>query len=544
MKIPCIARNLRAPAQLNPTMLAPISPAEWDRAKAAHLLNRAGFGGPPDQIDALAQGGMAAALRQLVDGPAAPVPAPAPAWAQPRNLAQLREQVQAAVMNAPGGDDASRKMARQEILKGERRTQFENIVDLGAWWLNRMRDASDPLEEKLTLFWHGHFATSAQKVKDAYLMWRQNQTFREHSRGNFGVLVKAMTRDPAMIDWLDLQQSRAQHPNENFAREVMELFTLGEGNYTEKDVTEGARAFTGYRIDPRNESFHFAFEQHDSTPKQFLGTTVSDGDQTVDAILRQPACAEFMARKLWTFFAYENPPAPLVAALANTMRAANYEMRPVLRQMFASREFYSPQAIQTQIKSPVQWLVESTRALDINLPPKLPLMGSLRQLGQTPFAPPSVKGWDGGKAWISTSTLLFRYNLAGALVSGNIGAPKRAAAVLRANGKMPGIAEDEPGAQTAIASAGPPPAQLAAPLVPWAPVNRPDFQKLAPPALRADPQTLVASLAVRLFAQPLSAKDQQPFIDYLHSVGATTIDDRRVAELVHLMMSTPHFQLC
>jgi uncharacterized protein (DUF1800 family) len=515
-------------------MLPPISPGEWDRVKAAHLLNRAGFGGSPEQIDALTQGGMDAALRQLVDGPATPVPAPPPAWAQPRNLLTIREQVRNAEMAVPAGDENAKRVARQNVLKDQRKTQYENIVDLGAWWLERMRDGSDPLEEKLTLFWHGHFATSMQKVRDAYLMWRQNQTFREHARGNFGVLVKAMSRDPAMIDWLDLQQSKAEHPNENFAREVMELFTLGEGHYTEKDVTEGARAFTGYRIDPRDESFRFAFAQHDSTPKQFLGRTVSNGDQVIDVILQQPACANFMARKLWTFFAYEDPPAPVVSSVAGTLLAGNYEMRPVLRQIFASREFYSPQAIQSQIKSPVQWMVQSTRQLDVNLPPKLAMMGSLRQLGQTPFAPPSVKGWDGGKAWISTSTLLFRYNLAGALVSGNIGAPKRPAAVIAANAKMPPTL-DEPAAPAT------PPAW--APLLPVAPVNRPDFQKLAPDALRADPKALVQNLTLRLFSQPLDPKDQQPFIDYLHAINSS-ITDQHVAELLHLMMSTPRFQLC
>ena len=528
-------------------MLAPISPTQWDRVKAAHLLNRTGFGGPPEQIDALAQGGMDAALRQLVDGPAVAVQAQPPPWAQPRDLTAIREQMMDAVMAAPAGDENARRMARQEVFKTQRKAQYQNLVDLGAWWLGRMRDASDPLEEKLTLFWHGHFATSAQKVRDAYLMWRQNQTFREQARGNFGVLVKAMSRDPAMIDWLDLQQSRAQHPNENFAREVMELFTLGEGHYTEKDVTEAARAFTGYRVDPRDESFHFQFAQHDNTPKQFLGRTVYDGDQVIDVILQQPVCAEFIARKLWTFFAYENPPAPLVGALAETLRRGNYELRPVLRQMFSSQEFYSPAAIQTQIKSPVQWLVESTRALDIDLPPKLPLMGSLRQLGQTPFVPPSVKGWDGGKAWISTSTLLFRYNLAGALVSGNIGGPKRSAAVVRPNGKMPAAPFGDPNATEPDAAMAQAPAMANAPAAPapppFGPVNRPDFQKLAPDALRADPKALVASLSLRLFAQPLSEKDQQPFIDYLHAAGAK-ITDHNIGELLHLMMSTPHFQLC
>ena len=276
-----------------------------------------------------------------------------------------------AEMSVPPGNEVATQAARREVAQAKRKENFQEVLDLGAWWLDRMRESADPLEEKMTLFWHGHFATSAQKVQSAYFMWRQNQTFREHARGNFGVLVKAMSRDPAMIQWLDLRESKAAHPNENFAREVMELFTLGEGHYTEKDVTEGARAFTGYRINPKDSSFRFAFFEHDSTPKTFLGRTdVSDGDQAIDAILAQPACATYMAKKLWTFFAYENPPAPLVGALASTLRANRYEVRPVLHQMFTSQEFYSPAAVRTQIKSPIQWMVQTARTMEIDLPPK------------------------------------------------------------------------------------------------------------------------------------------------------------------------------
>ena len=389
-------------------MLTPLPADQWDRAKAAHLLNRAGFGGAPAHIDSLTASGMAATVRYLVDGPAKPVAADAPEWARPRNLLALREEVQQAALNVPAGSgEQAMQQARKQVVRDERREQYEHFSDLIGWWLERMRESQDPLEEKMTLFWHGHFATSATKVKDAFLMWQQNQTFRDHARGNFGVLVKAVSRDPAMIDWLDLRESKAAHPNENFAREVMELFTLGEGNYTEKDVTEGARAFTGYRIAPQDEGFRFDPGQHDNGAKQFLGRNdVHDGDQAIDAILAQPACARYIARKLWTFFAYENPSDLLVENLAWTMRANRYEVRPVLHQMFTSTEFYSPAAMRTQIKSPVQWMVQTARELEITLPDRGPLQAALRQMGQVPFNPPSVKGWDGGKAWISTATLL------------------------------------------------------------------------------------------------------------------------------------------
>lgn len=504
-------------------MLSPLSPDQWDRTKAAHLLNRAGFGGAPAHIDSLVQSGMAATVRYLVDGPAKPVAVVAPGWARPRNLLALRDQVQQAMLSVPAGaSEADMKKARQAVIKDERREQYEHFSDLIAWWTERMRESQDPLEEKMTLFWHGHFATSATKVKDAYLMWQQNETFRTHARGNFGVLVKAVSRDPAMIDWLDLRESKAAHPNENFAREVMELFTLGEGNYTEKDVTEGARAFTGYRIAPADQSFRFDPGQHDNGPKTFLGRNdVHDGDQAIDTILAQPACARYIARKLWTFFAYENPSDALVETLAATMRASRYATRPVLHQIFTSAEFYSPAAMRTQIKSPVQWIVQTARELEITLPGRGQLQAALRQMGQVPFNPPSVKGWDGGKAWISTSTLLTRYNLAGNLLGT---APLRPVAPVL----------DEEGAEIPETAA-----------TPAAPTALPDMQKLAPAALRADPAALVQHLAVRLFHGPPSQKQEITFVAYLKATAPFGhVSDSAVAGLMHLMMSTPHFQLC
>ena len=407
-------------------MLTPLSPNQWDATKAAHLLNRAGFGGTPAHLDSLVRSGMAASVRYLVDGPPTPVPAPAPDWAQADGFPRPTRQVRAANMTvppapseaspcrAPGKAVAGRAIFQQQAEAAVR----PSILDLGWWWLDRMRQSADPLEEKMTLFWHGHFATSAQKVKDAYLMYRQNQTFREHARGNFGVLVKAISRDPAMIQWLDLRESKAAHPNENFAREVMELFTLGRGPLHGKGRDRGrARLHRLPHRPARQRRSASTPREHDNTPKTFLGRNdVLDGDQAIDTILAQAACARYLANKLWTFFAYEDPAPALVDALAGTLRAHRYEMRPVLHQMFTSQEFYSPAAVHTQIKSPIQWVVQNTRMLEIELPPKGPLANALRQMGQVPFYPPSVKGWDGGKAWISTSTLLTRYNLAAALL--------------------------------------------------------------------------------------------------------------------------------
>ena len=316
---------------------------------------------------------MAATVRYLVDGPGpGHVPVVAPAWAKPRDLLALREagaggHAQCARRRERGGHEDRRASWWSRTSGVE---QYEHFTDLIGWWVERMRESQDPLEEKMTLFWHGHFATSAVKVKDAYLMCQQNETFRdERTRQLRGARQSNLARSGHDRLARPASESKAAHPNENFAREVMELFTLGEGNYTEKDVTEGARAFTGYRIAPQDQSFRFeARRARQHARRQFLGRSdVRDGDQAIDTILAQPACARYMSRKLWTFFAYENPSDALVENLAATMRANRYEMRPVLHQIFTSAEFYSPAAMRTQIKSPVQWMVQTARELEITL---------------------------------------------------------------------------------------------------------------------------------------------------------------------------------
>ena len=235
----------------------------------------------------------------------------------------------------------------------------------------RMKETRAPLVEKMTLFWHGHFATSAQKVKNAYWMWRQNETFRRNALGNFKTLLHEISRDPAMMIYLDLAQSQKQHPNENWAREVMELFTLGIGHYSESDIRESARAFTGYQINFRNQQFRFVPEEHDSGRKNFLGQSGRfSGDDILDLIVQQPACPELIGRKLCRFFVADEPAPPLVGAVASSLRQNNFELRPVLEELFRSAEFYSERVIRAQIKSPVQFLVQSCKLLETSLPPR------------------------------------------------------------------------------------------------------------------------------------------------------------------------------
>ncbi len=485
-------------------MLASLDPHLWNETLAAHLLNRAGFGGSPAEIAALGRHGFPGAVDWLLARMETGEAFARPEWATPRNLAEQRRKFR----QLP---EEQRKMEMQQ----QQREQRQNMVELVHWWMRRMRDGADPLREKMTLFWHGHFATSVQKVRDPFLMWRQNETLRAGALGNFGELLKAMAEDSAMMVWLDTQQSRKQQPNENFPRELMELFTLGIGHYTENDIREAARAFTPYKIDREDQSFRYVRFQEDNGQKKFLGRTGRfNGDDVLAIILQQPACAEFIVHKLWEFFVYEDPGSEVLLPLAQTFRQSKYEIKPVLREMFLSAEFYSPRAVRTQIKSPVQWTVGSAKALEAPLPEPMPLHNVLQQLGQVPFAPPNVKGWDGGKAWITTSTLLLRYNLAAFLVGADTMNFQR-----RGANKAPvGPGREIP--------------------------NRilPPFERIAPPELRKDHRALVASLSHRLFQISLPDHDTAPFLEWLANHRGA-INDDAVAGLLHLMMSTPQYQL-
>ncbi len=487
-------------------MLTPLDSKRWDFEKAAHLLNRAGFGGMPGEIEALHRAGFEAAVDRLLDAPDDSRLFPAPEWAKPRNVFQIRE-----VMRQMTSDE-ERKMRQKE----EAKTQREQMVALISWWLRRMQKSPDPLREKMTLFWHGHFATSVVKVRESYFMWLQNETLRQNALGNFGTMVKAISRDPAMVRWLDTNQSQRLHPNENFARELMELFTLGIGNYTEDDVKQAARAFTGYKLNPVDESFRFAPLQHDDGEKIFLGARgVFSGDDIIDRVLQQPDCARFISAKLWKFFASDEPKPAVVDALANSLRSHNYEIRPVMREILRSAEFYSPEAIRTQVKSPVQWMVQSVKILETELPPPQVAANALRQLGQVPFAPPNVKGWDGGRAWITTSTLLLRYNFANFVVGKG---PLRMQ-MMRKVGRPAKGPEFDVNPQVKV-----------------------DLANIAPPESRSDPKGLVAKLAMRLFQSQLSPRETEPFTNFLQQKQPDTSDET-VQELLHLMMSTPQFQL-
>src|SRR5947209_15488342 len=497
-------------------MFAPLSARQWNYEAAAHLLTRAGFGGTPGEIEAAHGKGLDAAVRDLVDVSDDLADVPAPEWAHPRPIGKIRTQMRS--QRVSPRERRERKRAYHDM-------EGENILDLRRWWLERMMNVPAPVVEKMTLFWHGQFATSVQKVKGGYWMWLQNETLRRNALGNFATLVKAISRDPAMMIYLDLQQNREAHPNENWARELMELFTVGIGNYSEDDIRAAARAFTGYRIDMTTQQFRFARMEQDLGTKKFMGHTGPlNGDNVIDILVRQPACSRFIGRKLWRFFVEDEPSQEIVDAIASRIRAHNFEMRPVLREIFSSAEFYSDRAMGTQIKSPLQYIVQTSKLLETQLPSPIVAQNAMRQMGQILFAPPNVKGWDGGKAWITTSTLLFRYNFANYLISGGAMLPAGQAA--RAKPQDAGFRRSVQRRQLA--------AQIKRDPI--------DVSKFVPDQLRDKPRQLVDLLSGRFFRTRLAEKETNTFVQFLESRKPDT-SDATMRELVHLMMSTPQFQL-
>jgi uncharacterized protein (DUF1800 family) len=274
-----------------------------------------------------------------------------------------------------------------------------------------------PLQERMTLFWHDHFATSVAKVGRLEPMFRQNQLLRAHALGKFGPMVRAMGRDPAMVVWLDSNRNAKGRPNENYARELMELFTLGVGNYSEQDVQEAARAFTGWGLS--GGQFEFITSLHDDGPKSVLGHSCPlDGDDVVAILLEQPAAARFLARKLYREFVSETAPTEaVIEPLAEQLAESDYDVSDCLRRIFRSKLFFSEHAYRQKIKGPVHYIVNLVSSFD-GRAQMSELASSMNGLGQALFAPPSVKGWDGGTDWLNTATLLARHNLAWKLVSG------------------------------------------------------------------------------------------------------------------------------
>ena len=364
---------------------------------ARHLLGRSGFAASNRDIQAFATLSRSDAADRLIKSASTSTAAitPPPAW----------------VTDKPAAPAKLRAMSREE-RQVEQRRNLEHAFQLREWWFREMLTTPSPLTEKMTLFWHNHFATSQQKVRFTPFMYRQNVLLRRNALGNFGTLLREIGRDPAMLIYLDGANSRKESPNENFAREVMELFTLGEGNYGERDIKEAARAFTGWSVDRETGDFMFRRAIHDVGNKTVLGKSGNfDGDQVIDVLLSRPETAQFITRKLWKEFVSSVPDEREVARLAAIFRQSGYNIARLMRAMLTSDAFYALANRAVLIKSPVEFVVGTMKTFEIETVNLRPFVLASALLGQNVFTPPNVKGWPGGETWINSATLLGRKQL-------------------------------------------------------------------------------------------------------------------------------------
>ncbi len=428
----------------------------WNRRLAAHLLRRAGFGGTPAQVDRLAQAGMSGAVDGLVHFPQTPNLSDGPtdlprvyaangkSLLAPRQTSGMRQRPpkvdeidtlpratsgneagqDAAMVGIPmPGASASPDDAKVTAITAQKKAlnkaRRQAQIAITTWWLGRMIETPAPLQEKMTLFLHGHFTSAVrQKGITAQQMLAQNNLFRQNALGNFGDLTVKVAADPAMLRYLDNYTNVAAHPNENFARELMELFTLGHGNYTEQDVREAARAFTGWTLTRPYIAGEFVFDpaKHDGGKKTFLGKTGNfNGVDILNIIFNTEAAPRFLATKLLEFFVYDDPEPQLVDAFAATLRANKYELAPSIGTLLRSKVFYSDRAYRALVKSPTEFVVGSMQLVGIDkATPQV--MQSMNRMGQQLFYPPNVAGWDGGASWLNSQTMLTRENFASGLM--------------------------------------------------------------------------------------------------------------------------------
>jgi hypothetical protein len=405
--------------------LAPISAADWNDDRAAHLLAHAGFGGTPAEIEKLADAGLERAVGSLVHYESIPNPKMQPfvesgLWDPTLNPfpesrpdatdRALKHGISMGVASKPAGSRPVQPSS-DRFFYWLRATMLETRR-LGYWWANRMLQTAHPLEEKMALLWHGHFATHENKVRDYRKMMQQIDLFEKGATGNIRDLAIQVAQNPAMLYFLDAQYNVKGAANENFAREVMELFTMGVGNYSEKDVREGARAFTGWYFD--NLTFKVDPDKHDAGVKTFLGRTGNlDGVDALKIIFEQPVTAEYLAGKIYRFLVRDELAQDLRKRLGTILRDSDYQVKPLLAAIFSSRDFYSSTSYGAHIKGPVEHFVAMMKQLGVDALPGVPDFNqSTVAMGQHLLNPPSVAGWAGGKTWITPGLLIARGNVA------------------------------------------------------------------------------------------------------------------------------------
>lgn len=405
--------------------LSPISPQAWNYDTAAHLLERAGFGGTPQEIAALAAMSPGDAVEHLLDFDGAdnshlkpfdhsgihdsglePFPPSRPATTE---LAKLTGEA-LGIKVKPEGNRRLQPVVNKFFYWLRASVLETNRVSY--WWANRMVNSNSPLQEKMALFWHGHYAVNESKVRDYRKLLKELELFHAMGTGSFRDLMVAVAQDPAMLSFLDAGVNVKGAPNENFAREIMELFTMGVGNYSEEDIREAARAFTGWNY--VDLDFVINEDQHDSSSKKFLGKTGNfNGIDVIDIIMEQEVTADYIAGKLHRFFVREEISPELKSELGDVLRSADYNIETLLNTLFLSKDFYSDASVGQQIKSPVQLAVSTYRKLGLESAPGVPDFNrATGALSQSLFRPPTVAGWAGGRSWITPGLLLARGNFA------------------------------------------------------------------------------------------------------------------------------------
>lgn len=581
--------------------LSPIAKADWNYARAGHLLERAGFGGTPEEIERLAKMTPEKAVGYLVDYES--IAGSLPPFEESgifdeAMLADVDKRYDDFGSGVRAGYAGKAVYGVKANAGGVRRLQpvIDQLYYRGfaadyewsratIWWANRMLATKRPLEEKLTFFWHGHFATEDAKVRDYRLMLNQLAMLRGNAAGNFRNLLVGISKDPAMLVYLDNRKNVKGQANENYAREIMELFSLGVGNYTEQDIKEAGRALTGW--DNLGPKFISRPEMHDDGVKTVLGETGKfSGEDVVDIILRQKVCAEFTSRKLYRFLVRENLSPELNAKLAANLRESKYELKPLLKTIFLSKDFYSPASYATQIKSPVHLVVSTYRKLGLTEMPGTPYFPQVSSgLGQVLGNPPNVKGWDGGRAWINPSTMLQRGNFARHILFPELATgeyPARQVPPRYRNAKeeaeerdklaAAGKANTESGGAMALAAGEMMSASVKINSVPDYDLKlgvrngyvkafervketprtpaRINLTAMAKGAGVKTADETVDYFVLRFLRLPLAADDRAAMVEYLKkqwggeqiNFGSAAVE-KSLRELVHMIMSTPEYQI-
>jgi uncharacterized protein DUF1800 len=556
--------------------LAPISKVDWNADRAAHLIERAGFGATPDDIDRMATLTPEQAVARLVnyesidnsalkpfdesgiwDAGMDPFP---PSRAEAVRLARERGEGLGEKMLPPGSPRRMQPIV-DKFFYGLYANQIET-QRLGLWWANRMVATPRPLEEKLTLFWHGHFATGENKVRDYRMMLQQNRMLRANASGRLQDLLIGILKDPAMLVYLDNGENVKSHPNENFGRELLELFSMGVGNYTEHDVREAARAFTGWTNDVLTYKFDTA--QHDFGEKTFLAQKGPfNGDDIIRIILEQPVTGEFVAAKIYRYFVREDLSPAVKAQLGREFKQSGYQIKPLMTRILLSKDFYSPASYATQIKSPAHLVVSTYRKMGLREVPTVPDFGRMTGgLGQSLFDPPNVAGWAGGRTWITPATLLQRGNMFRDVLFPdikNFRPPDRAMSATdqrvgerlakgmniteatregdAESNKM--VDRDEDYNTRYGGWAGYQIAFKRTKLIPRQPVSI-DLVAMVAAAHADTPDKVVDHFLRRFMRVSLADNDRQVLVDFLKT---RRMDEGSLRELLYLVLSTPEYQL-